>query len=113
MTGGELPSNGEERFSNEKVVFRRPFFIGESSDIYPAGTYEVETRLQSVEAGGHTVKVRTGTVLVIPTSTGIVRREVRGSDLDEAIRWDADQDRIAGLSENPDRGDARIAGSPQ
>lgn len=108
MRPGELLSDGEELVTTEKVVFLRPFFIGQSPDKYPAGTYSVETRLQSVEAVGHTAMVRMGTVLVVPTATGIICREVRGSDLDEAIRWDADQERIAGLSENPDRGDGRL-----
>lgn len=109
MSPAELPRNGEECFTNEKVVFQRPFSIGTSIDIYPAGAYQVESKLQTVEAGGHTAWIRTSTTLVVPTATGSFCREVKGSDLDEAIRRDADQERTSSLSENPDRDNAEVA----
>lgn len=110
MSPAELPRNGEECFTNEKVVFQRPFSLGELPEIYPAGAYQVESKLQTIEACGHTAWIRTSTTLVIPTASGSFCREVKGSDLDEAIRCDADRERTSGLSENPDRGKAEVSG---
>lgn len=101
--------SSEERFTNEKVVFQRPFSLGASPDIYPAGAYQIENRLQTIEAGEHTAWICTSTALVVPTATGSFCREVRGTDLDEAMRRDADPDRTSSPSENPDRGNAQAA----
>lgn len=113
MSLGALPGYWDERFTNETLVFQRPFSLGNAPETYPAGSYQIESKLQSIENNGHTAWVRTSTVLVVATATGSFSREVQGSDLDAAIRLDAEQGRTSGLSENPDRGDADAAGSPR
>lgn len=104
MNGKNLPSNGLERYTDERVVFCHPFTLGNSPEVYPAGVYQVETKKLPAEAGGHTAWVRSSTVLVIPTATGSYCREVRGRELDEAILRDSRSAGPAEPSENPDRG---------
>lgn len=106
MRSSDLPSDGQERYTTERVTFEHPFSLGKPPVIYPAGAYQVETRTQQVEAGGHTAHIRTATVLVVATATGSYCREVNGSDLDGALLRDKDEGRSASPSENPDRGNA-------
>lgn len=89
-----------------RVVFIRPFTLGTAPEVYPAGTYQVETRDEAVEFAGHTAHVRTGTELIISTVTGSFTRQVKGSELDEAILRDAERTGQTAPSENPDRGEA-------
>jgi hypothetical protein len=105
-TRAELPSNGLERYTEERFVFHRPFTLGREPEVYPAGVYQVETKKLPAEAGGHTAWVRASNVLVIPTPTGSYCREVRGSELDQAMLRDTEQRGTTELSENPDRGSA-------
>ena len=107
MRPRELPSHGLERYTTRRVVFARPFTLGEAPEVYPAGVYEVETEEQPLELGGRTAHVRTSTVLTVPTASGTYAREVRGGDLDEAILRDAEN---SGPGENPDRPDAEENG---
>jgi hypothetical protein len=84
-------------------VFVNPFTLGKAREVYPAGAYDVETKEEAVERGGYTAHVRTATTLTIPTGTGTIAREVKGSDLDEALARDADGNGLEEPSENPDR----------
>jgi hypothetical protein len=84
-----LPDDILERYSTRQVVFAHPFTLGSSPEAYPAGSYEVETKVQPIELGGHTALVRTSTVLIIPTPTGTCSRVVSGSELDRALMHDA------------------------
>ena len=104
MSPGELPNSGLERYTTRRVVFTRPFTLGKAPEIYPAGVYEVETREESLEAGGYTAQVRTSTVLTIPTASGTCYREISGRGLDEAVLRDAELTGAREPSENPDRG---------
>ena len=108
MRPWELPSDGSERYTTERIVFRNAFTLGAAPEVYAAGVYRVETKKQPVEAGGHTALVRTSTVLVIPTGTGSYCREVRGSELDAAILRDSAQHEASEPSENPDRGESGL-----
>lgn len=99
----ELPNSGLQRYTTRRVVFARPFTLGQAPEVYPAGVYDVETKEQPLDAGGHTVHVRTSTVLIIPMAAGTYCREVCASDLDEAVLRDAEH---TASSENSDRGDA-------
>jgi hypothetical protein len=103
MRPWELPNDGLDRYTTRRVVFARPFTLGKAPEVYPAGAYDVETKEQAVEAAGHTAHVRTSTVLIIPTARGTCCREVRGSDLDEALSQDVEQLKPGEPSENPDR----------
>jgi hypothetical protein len=96
-----------ERYTTRHLVFSRPFVLGTSPEIYPAGTYEVETKQEAWEASGHSALRRTSTVLVVPTATGTLHREVSGTELDRAVARDAEQSGGGEPSENPDRGEAR------
>lgn len=111
MRSRELPSDGLERYTTRRVVFTRPFHLGKAPEVYPAGVYEVETKEQPLNAAGHTAHVRTSTVLTIPTGSGTCFREVRGSELDEALLRDAESAGPRDPSEDPDRGSSED-GSP-
>ncbi len=111
MNSQELPSNGLERYTSERVVFRRPFSLGKSPDVYPAGTYEVETKKLPATAAGHTAWIRASTVLVVPTSTGSLCREISGKELDEALLNDSRQSLASEPSENPDKGGTGMDGA--
>ena len=102
----QLPSGGPERYTTRRVVFVHPFSLGNAPEVYPAGTYEVETKEESVERGGYTAHVRTATVLIIPTAAGTCHRPVQGGELDQALMHDSEHSVQAGPSENPDRGKA-------
>lgn len=106
MRSWQVPVGGAERYTTRCVVFASPFTLGKDPEVYPAGTYEVETKEEVVERGGYAAHVRTATMLTIPTATGTVSRPVKGSDLDQAIAGDAENDRLREPSENPDRGEA-------
>ena len=94
------PSLGApERYTTRRVVFVSPFTLGKDQEVYPAGAYDVETREDLVESGGHTAHVRTGTMLIISTATGTRSRPVEGGELDAALARDGEGD----PSENPDR----------
>lgn len=110
MRYSELPGNGSERYTNERILFTQPYTLRRSPEVYPAGMYQVETKKLAAEAGGHTAWVRSSTVLIVPTSTGSYCREVRGSELDEAILRDSDDDLALEPSENPDRSEDVGAG---
>lgn len=110
MRPWEVPNSGLDRYTTTRVVFTRPFTLGKAPEVYPAGIYEVETKEQPLDAGGHTAHVRTSTALIIRTASGISTREVRGSDLDEALIRDADSAARGQPNENPDRGDAEGEG---
>jgi hypothetical protein len=97
---------GSERFINRRLVFARSFTLGGAPDVYPAGTYEVETRQEAWEAHGHRALRRTSTVLVIPTQTGTLHRAVCGTELDQAYALDAEQAALKAINENPDIGQA-------
>ena len=107
MRPWQLPSNGRERYTTRRVVFTQQFTLGKAPEVYPAGVYEVETKEQPLDMGGHTSHVRTSTVLTIPTGSGTYCREVRGDELDDAILRDADHAGQREPSENPDRGDTQ------
>lgn len=106
MRSPQLPAGGPERYTTRRVVFVRPFTLGKAPEVYPAGTYQVETKDEAIEHAGHTAHVRTGTVLIIPTAAGTVARQIKGSELDEAISRDAEDAGETAPNENPDRGEA-------
>ena len=110
MRSSGPPDNGSERYTNERILFTQPFTLGRSPEVYPAGMYQVETKKVAAEAGGLTAWVRSSTVLIVPTSTGSYCREVRGSELDEAILRDTDHGLALEPCENPDRSEDGHAG---
>lgn len=101
---GYHPKGEVERHTNERIIFRKPFTLGRSPEVYSAGVYQVETMRVPAEGAWHTAWVRSSTVLVIPTATGSYCHEVRWCDLDEAILRDEDAGRPSEPNENPDRG---------
>ena len=102
MRSLRAPAGGPERYTTQSVLFSCPFTLGKDPEVYPAGAYDVETKEELVERGGHTAHVRTGTMLIIPTATGTRSRPVESGDLDHALARDAETE----PSENPDRGGA-------
>ncbi|QIK79049.1 hypothetical protein G7077_09245 [Sphingomonas piscis] len=92
--------------TSRRLVFARPFMLGKAPEVYPAGTYEVETREEAWEAQGHRALRRTSTVLVVPTPTGTLHRQVSGTELDQAFARDAEEAATDGINENPDIGHA-------
>lgn len=85
----------------KRVVFSRPFRLGPEPEVYPAGAYEVETGEEVLQGRGHTAHIRTSTMLIIPTPSGTVHRQISGSDLDKALARDAERQEQSTFSENP------------
>jgi hypothetical protein len=94
MSAGTL-GDGSERHTTRRVVFARPFTLGKSAEVYPAGAYEVETAETVFEGVEHTAHIRTSTVLVVPTPTGTCDRMIVGKDLDEALRLDVEATKLS------------------
>ena len=44
----QLPNGGAERYTTRRVVFIHPFTLGKPAEVYPAGTYEVETKEEAI-----------------------------------------------------------------
>lgn len=102
MRSSQPPLDGPERYTTRRVVFVSPFTLGKDPEVYAAGAYDVETKEELVERGGHTAHVRIGTMLIIPTATGTRSRPVEGRDLEVALARDAQIE----PTESPDRGRA-------
>lgn len=100
---GEL---GDPCYTDRHVVFHAPFTLGASAEVYPAGSYVVETESCAYEGNELAAHVRTSTVLVVPTAGGTRDVHVNGLDLDEALRADAAREGPSDPNENPDRGQA-------
>lgn len=94
------------RYTDQRVVFHDPFTLGCSPNLYPAGTYLVETEHCAYEGNEHTAHVRTSTVLVLPTASGTRDLHVSGCELDAALSADAQHENASDPNENPDRGQA-------
>jgi len=99
-------SSGTSRYRIDRVVFSKPFSLGDATEVYPAGTYQVETAEEAFEGHEHTAHVRTSTVLIISTRSGTIHRKVDGTDLEKALAQDAERQEQRSFSENPDRGGA-------
>jgi hypothetical protein len=101
---GTAFSDGPERYTTRRIAFAHPFTLGRSPEVYPAGSYEIETKEEAHEAGGHTAYLRTSTVLIIPTQTGTRHHTVSGRELDDALIRDGERGNPSEPKENPDRG---------
>ena len=102
MTIGEQLQGSGERISTRTVTFRRPFTLGKSNEVFPAGIYEVETVEQAIETVAHTAFVRRSQTLIIGTASGLRCREIIANELDTALQHDINQ-QLTEPSENPDR----------
>lgn len=102
----QLPTGGPERYTTRRVVFAHPFTLGKPPEVYPAGSYQVESREEAFERGGYTVYVRTATMLIVSTAAGTCSRPVEGSELDDALLRDSERSGLCEPSENPDRSKA-------
>lgn len=104
MSGPFASDDSPELYSTRQVIFSGPFTLGAAPEVYPAGPYSVETKEQVWEAQGHRALRRVGTVLIVPTPTGTLYREVSGTELDQAIAQDAAAARGEGISGPSTRG---------
>lgn len=104
MTFSEQSDDGTERITTQAVDFARPFTIGKSTEVYPAGPYDVEIIEHRVDAGAH---VRKSTTLIMRTATGMRCRVILASELDQALLQDA-AEQLKEPSENPDRENAEV-----
>jgi hypothetical protein len=100
---------GATRYTDRDVFFHDQFTLGNSPEIYPAGRYGIEIGDRPYEGNGHTVHVRTSTMLVVATLAGTRNVEVSASDLDAALAADTER-HLRWPSENPDRGLAERTG---
>lgn len=98
----EQLNGGAERVAIRTVKFDHPFTLGKSDEVFPAGTYEVETVEQRLELAAYTAHVRKSQTLIIRTATGFRCREFVAGELDTALQRDVDQ-QLTEPSENPDR----------
>ena len=102
MRWDEQLNGSTERVSTRTVEFDHPFTLGKSDEVFPAGTYEVETVEQPLELAAYTAHVRKSQTLIIRTATGFRCREFVAGELDTALQRDVDQ-QMTEPSENPDR----------
>ena len=100
------------RYSDHVLVFQDSFTLGGNPEVYPAGTYTVETAKEDHELAGHTARVRTSTTLIVPTEKGTRAVEVKAHDLEAAFAADWQRHQLNSPSETPDRGRADHA-APQ
>ena len=98
----EQLNGGTERVSRRTVRFERPFTLGTTDEVFPAGTYEIETIEQALETAAYTAHVRKSQTLIIRTGTGLRCRELVAGELEAALERDLDQ-QLTEPSENPDR----------
>lgn len=76
------------RTTSATVSFSAPFMLKGRTEIYPAGSYEVETDEEIVEANGRTVYLRVATLLYI-RSPGMARTlRIDPDDLHRALAAD-------------------------
>jgi hypothetical protein len=99
-----LPSGEIERVATRRVVFMHSFTLGAEPEIFPAGIYDVETTERTLDIAGLTARLRTSTVLIVPTRAGFRWCDVLASDLDDALIRDASQTAPRGDGEGPDPG---------
>ena len=97
-------NDGVERITTQTVGFARPFTLGKSAEVYPAGPYDVEIIEHRVDAGAHVGK---STTLIMRTATGMRCRMILASELDQALLQDA-AEQLKEPSENPDRENAEV-----
>jgi hypothetical protein len=97
-----LPSAENERVTTSCVVFVRPFSLGAEPEIFPAGSYDVETTERTLDIAGLTARLRTSTVLIVPTRAGFRWCDVLASDLDEALIRDASKKALRGDGDRPE-----------
>jgi len=97
-----LPSAENERVTTSCVVFVRPFSLGAEPEIFPAGSYDVETTERTLDIAGLTARLRTSTVLIVPTRAGFRWCDVLASDLDEALIRDASKKALRGDGDGPE-----------
>ena len=102
----EQLNGGTERVSTRRVRFERPFTLGKTDEVFPAGTYEIETIEQALETAAYTAHVRKSQTLNIRTATRLRCRELLMGELDTPLQRDVDQ-QLTEPSENPDRENVR------
>ena len=83
-----MTSGVTTRTSTRAHVFRDAFRVGKGEEVFPGGTYDIETRDALMEGDGHTIRVRISTVLIV-RARGMIRHcKVGREDLEEAIGLD-------------------------
>ena len=75
--------------SPRRVVFVNPFTLGSDPEKFSAGIYDVETTERTLDIAGLTARLRTSTVLIVPTRSGFRWCDILASDLDDALISDA------------------------
>ena len=80
---------GSERTTTRSHTFSAPFRIGKGGEVFPAGTYDIQTREAVHEGNERTVYVRTSTILIVRTIGTTRYCEVDPAQLAEALGQDA------------------------
>jgi len=94
-------------YSDQHVVFHEPFTLGALREVYPAGRYVVETGEESFVGNEHTTRIRTSTMLIVATRSGIRAVPINGEELQAALKADAERRELRSQNENPDSDHAR------
>ena len=94
-------------YSDQQVVFDEPFTLGASREVYPAGRYVVETGEESFVGNEHTTRIRTSTMLIVATRSGIRAVPINEEELQAALKADAERRELRSQNENPDSDHAR------
>jgi hypothetical protein len=94
------------QYSDHKVEFHHEFTLGGAAEVYPPGRYAVESAEEIHEQNGHSARVRTSTVLIVPTPSGTRAVQVNARELEAALETDVQRQQLGAPSENPDSGSA-------
>lgn len=87
------------RYSDQQVVFRYEFSLGESEEVYPPGRYVLEAADDSYSASGHTARVRKSTLLIVPTASGTRSIPINVGELESALKKDAEREQLSAEGE--------------
>ncbi|HEY8591830.1 MAG TPA: hypothetical protein VIL42_03075 [Sphingomicrobium sp.] len=104
--GSGAGSGDTTRYSDQQVVFLHEFTLGGSEELYPPGTYTVETAEDVHERNGHSAFVRTSCMLIVRTASGSRAVQIRAGELEAALAKDVQRQQLSAPTENPDSGKA-------
>lgn len=77
------------RTTRTTIAFAHPFRLKSSGEVFPAGTYDLETDEEPADLGGHTIYRRVRSLLLVRASGSVRTVEVNPQELDRALADDA------------------------
>ncbi len=84
---------GRERTIRETITFRYPFQLPASEEVFPAGTYDMETTEQRLDSLSFSGWRRTMTTIVLQSGSSAIRQVAEVELIDLAAALSADKER--------------------